>query len=92
MIAQRKEGLNKVTNVMSGIRDLGIEFNLKVDEQGARLEDVGNQLDDANVNTKKGADELNQFAEKMKGQGIKTLICLAVLIMFLLVMIYLIFR
>ena len=77
---------------MSGIRDLGIEFNLKVDEQGARLEDVGNQLDDANVNTKKGADELNQFAEKMKGQGIKTLICLAVLIMFLLVMIYLIFR
>jgi t-SNARE complex subunit (syntaxin) len=55
MIENRKEGLNKVTNVMAGIRDLAIDTGKEVDMQGNRLEDVNNQLDDANKFTNQGA-------------------------------------
>lgn len=71
MINSRKEGLSKVTNLMAGIRDLGFEFNEKVDLQGARLEEVGKDLDEANANAQKGANELNTYAATMKGRGVK---------------------
>lgn len=92
MINNRKDGLSKVTNLMSGIRDLGFQFSEKVDAQGERLEDVGKQLDDANAFTNQGAKELNTYAQTMKGRGIKMAICLFVLVLILLFLIYLIFK
>lgn len=90
MIEHRKQGLNSVTSLMTGVRDLGFEFNKEVETQGARLEEVGNNLDDVNQNTQKGAQELNTFAQSMRGKGIRLLICLGVLILILLFLIYLI--
>ena len=90
MIEHRKQGLSSVTNLMTGIRDLGFEFNAEVDTQGVRLEDVGKNIEEANQNTNKGAQELNTFAHTMKGKGIQLLICLGVLILILLFLIYLI--
>lgn len=92
MINNRKEGLDKVSNLMSGIKDLGFEFNEKVDMQGEMLENVGQQLDDANANVHQGANELNKYAETMKGRGIKMMICLVILVFILLILIYFIFK
>ena len=90
MIEHRKAGLNSVTNLMTGVRDLGFEFNKEVENQGARLEEVGNNVDDYNQNTHKGTQELNTFAQTMRGKGIQLLICLGVLVLILLFLIYLI--
>jgi t-SNARE complex subunit (syntaxin) len=92
MIENRKEGLGKVTKVMSGIRDLAQEFGQKVELQGDRLEEVDNQLDEANAFTNQGAKELNTYANTMKGRGIKMAICLGIMVLLLLFLIFLIFR
>jgi t-SNARE complex subunit (syntaxin) len=92
MINNRKEGLTKVSNLMSGIRELGFEFNEKVDAQGERLEDVGKQLDDANAFTNRGAQELNTYAATMKGRGVKMAICLVILLLILSFLIFLILK
>lgn len=92
MIENRKEGLNKVSNVMASIRDLGFEFNQKVDEQGERLEEVGKDLGEANANTNKAAQELNTFAQTIKGRGIQMAICLVILVLILIFLIWLILK
>jgi len=91
MIEHRRDGLSQVSNVMSGLKDLGVEFNAEVEKQGDLLINVGQELEDANINTRKGVNELNQYAEKIKGKGTKMLFCLGVLILILLFLIYLIF-
>lgn len=92
MIQSRKEGINQVSNVMNGIRELGIEFNQEVDDQGDKLVHVAQDLEDANANTRKGANELSKYAETMKGKGFKMAICLGILVLVLLFLIYLIFK
>mmetsp|Transcript_1061 Transcript_1061/g.1055 ORF Transcript_1061/g.1055 Transcript_1061/m.1055 type:complete len:141 (+) Transcript_1061:458-880(+) len=92
MIQNRREGISKVSNVMSGIRELGIEFNKEVDLQGDKLANVVQDMEDANANTKKGVGELNKYADTMKGKGTKMIICLVVLILVLMFLLYLIFK
>ena len=92
MIHNRSEGISKVSNHMAGIRELGFEFNEKVDAQGERLEDVGKQVDDANAFTNRGAQELNTYAATMKGRGVKMAICLVILLFILFILIFLIFK
>ena len=91
MIEHRKDGLNKVTNLMSGIRDLGFEFNEKVEMQGEVLAQVDNNLEEVNENTKKGSQELSKFAQAMKGKGMYVVIFLIVLVLFLFFLLFLIF-
>ena len=77
---------------MSGIRDLGFEFNQEVDKQGDLLINAAEDLETANINTNQGAKELNKYAERMKGKGFKMIICLGILVLVLLFLIYLIFK
>ena len=74
MIDHRKQGLDKVTNLMSGIRDLGFQFNEKVEMQGEVLEQIDNNMEEVNENTKKGSDELTKLAQTMKGRGLQIFI------------------
>lgn len=90
MIEHRKEGLNSVTNLMTGIRELGFQFNETVENQGEKLEEVGKQLEDANANTNKGAQELGIFAQTLKGRGIQLFICMLILLGILGFLVYLI--
>lgn len=92
MIQNRREGIAKVSSVMSGIKELGIEFNKEVDLQGDKLANVVQDMEDVNANTKKGVGELNKYADTMKGKGTKMIICLAILILVLMFLIYLIFK
>lgn len=91
LIHQRKDGIEKMANVMTGIKELGFKFNEEVNVQGDKLVEVDNNLENANENTKKGAQELSKFAEALKGKGVRTLICLGVLILVLLFLVYMIF-
>jgi t-SNARE complex subunit (syntaxin) len=77
---------------MASIRDLGFEFNVKVEEQGERLEEVGKDLGEANVNTNRATQELNQYAQSLKGQGIKMAVCLVILLLVLAFLIWLIVK
>lgn len=74
MIEHRKQGLDKVTNLMSGIRDLGFEFNEKVVMQGEVLDQIDNNMEDINQNTKKGNEELSKLALAMKGKELQVAI------------------
>ena len=76
---------------MSGIRDLGFQFNEKVEMQGEVLEQIDNNMEEVNENTKKGSDELTKLAQTMKGRGLQIFIWLIVLLLILAFLLYLIF-
>mmetsp|Transcript_6213 Transcript_6213/g.5336 ORF Transcript_6213/g.5336 Transcript_6213/m.5336 type:complete len:118 (+) Transcript_6213:564-917(+) len=92
LIDHRKEGLSKVTNVMAGLRDLGVEFNEEVNMQGDKLVIASGDLENANVNTQKATEEIKKFSDRLKGKGIKMIFCLGILVLILIFLIYMIFK
>ena len=80
-----------MSNLMSSVRELGFELNERVDNQGLQLENWKEQVDEANQNANRGANELNKYANSLKSKGVRTVLCLIGLVLVLAFLVYLIF-
>ena len=64
---------------MSDIKEIGLDFNLEVDAQGEKLENMNQNLDIANKNTGLADEQLQQANQRHRASG-RCLIWVAVII------------
>mmetsp|Transcript_13838 Transcript_13838/g.13788 ORF Transcript_13838/g.13788 Transcript_13838/m.13788 type:complete len:115 (-) Transcript_13838:145-489(-) len=79
VIDERQAQIDKIGNIMNGIRDISQDFNMEVEAQGEKLANVDNNMENVAGNTKEATKQLQQADKRSKSTG-KCLIIIAAII------------
>ncbi|CAI2373800.1 unnamed protein product [Moneuplotes crassus] len=79
VIDERQAQIDKIGNIMNGIRDISQDFNMEVEAQGEKLVNVDNNMENVAGNTKEATKQLQQADKRSKSTG-KCLIIIAAII------------
>lgn len=89
IINDRQQDIDKITSIMANIKDIATDFNMEVDLQGSKLEDLNGTMESVALNTKEATKELKEASEKSKKNG-RCLIIIAVVIILFLILLFII--
>jgi len=89
VIQERQNDINQISSIMSGIKDIATDFNIELDAQGSKLEDLESNMENVADNTKGATKELNEANQRSRRNG-KCLLIMAGVIILLVVMLFII--
>ena len=79
VIQDRQQDINKISNIMNNIKDIAGDFNIELDAQGAKLEDLDSNMDNVALNTREATKQLKEANTRSRKNG-RCLMILAVVI------------
>lgn len=69
IIQDRQKDIDQISSIMNNIKDIAIDFNVEVDLQGTKLEDLDNNMSNVHLNTKEATKQLTEAADRGKKNG-----------------------
>ena len=69
IIQDRQKDIDQIANIMNSVKDIATDFNIEVDLQGTKLEDIDNNMDNVHLNTKEATQQLNEANDRSKKNG-----------------------
>jgi t-SNARE complex subunit (syntaxin) len=69
IIQDRQKDIDQISNIMNSVKDIATDFNIEVDLQGTKLEDIDNNMDNVHLNTKEATKQLNEANDRSKKNG-----------------------
>jgi t-SNARE complex subunit (syntaxin) len=81
IIQDRQKDINQIANIMNSVKDIATDFNIEVDLQGTKLEDIDNNMDNVHLNTKEATKQLNEANDRSKKNGRCLMIAAVVIVL-----------
>jgi t-SNARE complex subunit (syntaxin) len=81
IIQDRQKDIDQIANIMNSVKDIATDFNIEIDLQGTKLEDIDNNMDNVHLNTKEATQQLNEANERSKKNGRCLMIAAVVIVL-----------
>lgn len=85
IIEERQNDINQISRIMSDIKHIATDFNVELEAQGSKLEDLETNMESVASNTKEATNQLNEANRRSRSNGRCLLIIAAVIILILVV-------
>mmetsp|Transcript_9422 Transcript_9422/g.9124 ORF Transcript_9422/g.9124 Transcript_9422/m.9124 type:complete len:121 (+) Transcript_9422:396-758(+) len=69
VIDERQGQIDKIGNIMNNIHEIATDFNIEVEEQGEKLSQMDNNMENVASNTKEATKQLQEANRRSKGMG-----------------------
>ena len=66
IIQDRQKDIDNISKIMGDIKSIALDFNVEVEAQGSKLEDLDHNMGNVALNTKEATKQLNQANERSK--------------------------
>lgn len=87
VIHDRQKDIDQISIIMRDIKDITTDFNLEVDVQGTKLEDLNHNMENVAQNTREAGKQLKQANERSKKNG-RCLMVIAGVILLCLILLF----
>lgn len=87
IIQDRQKDIDNISKIMSDIKTIAVDFNIEVDAQGTKLEDLDKNMGNVALNTKEATKQLTQASERSKKNG-RCLMIIALVIVLCLIILF----
>mmetsp|Transcript_17753 Transcript_17753/g.20518 ORF Transcript_17753/g.20518 Transcript_17753/m.20518 type:complete len:194 (-) Transcript_17753:48-629(-) len=79
VIQDRQKDIDNISKIMSDIKAITGDFNIEVDLQGSKLEDLDSNMSEVALNTKEATKQLKQADKRSRSNG-RCLLIIAIVI------------
>ena len=91
VIQDRQKDIDQISIIMRDIKDITTDFNMEVDLQGTKLEDLSQNMENTAQNTREAGRQLKQANERSKKNGRCLMIMAGVIILCLILLFVILF-